>query len=233
MREKKKKKNCAAILDNFKQKCSYLRPLLSIIFPQGFRISKNIGHPTLESGGKKTVKRYLKSEKKWRKKLFLGGNIRQFSNQNVHIWDHFFPLLFPKDSESLKILYIRLREVGAKRPLKKTEKSEEKNFFCAAILDNFQTKMLISETTFFITFPQGFWISKNIGHLTSGSGGKKTFKRYLKSEPTDRHTDRQTDKSTYRKHRPRGPMLWKLDPTPKKDVGPPHQKTGSQKKNKK
>ena len=31
--------------------------------------------------------------------------------------DHFFPLLFPKDSESLKIL-----EVGAKRPLNGTSK---------------------------------------------------------------------------------------------------------------
>ena len=29
--------------------------------------------------------------------------------------DHFFPLLFPKDSESLKILDIRLWEVGSKR----------------------------------------------------------------------------------------------------------------------
>ena len=36
--------------------------------------------------------------------------------------DHFFPLLFPKDSESLKILDIRLREVGAKRPLNGTSK---------------------------------------------------------------------------------------------------------------
>ena len=45
-----------------KQKCSNVRPLLSINFPQGFRISKNIGHPTSGSGGKKTVKRYLKSE---------------------------------------------------------------------------------------------------------------------------------------------------------------------------
>ena len=45
-----------------KQKCSNLRPLLSITFPQGFRISKNIGHLTLGSGGKKTFKRYLKSE---------------------------------------------------------------------------------------------------------------------------------------------------------------------------
>ena len=45
-----------------KQKCSNVRPLLSITFPQRFRISKNIGHPTSGSGGKKTVKRYLKSE---------------------------------------------------------------------------------------------------------------------------------------------------------------------------
>ena len=92
--------------------------------------------------------------------------------------DHFLPLLFPKDSESLEILDIRLLEVGAKRRLKgtsKVEKVREKNFFfCAAILDNFQTKMFISETLLSITFPQGFRISKNIGHPTSGSGGKKT-----------------------------------------------------------
>ena len=64
------------------------------------------------------------------------------------MWDHFFPLLFPKDSESLKILDIRLREVGAKRPLNRR---------------------------------------------------------------TDRHTDTRTDISNYRKHRPRGPMLWKQE----------------------
>ena len=29
-----------------------LRPLLSSTFPQGFRISKNFGHPTSGSGGK-------------------------------------------------------------------------------------------------------------------------------------------------------------------------------------
>ena len=52
-----------------------------------------------------------------------------------------------------------------------------------------------------ITFFQGFQISKNIEHPTSGSGGKKTFKRYLKSEhthtQTDGRTDRQKDISTY------------------------------------
>ena len=50
------------ILTTSQQKCSNLRPCLTITFPQGFRISKNIGHPTLGSGGKKLFKRYLKSE---------------------------------------------------------------------------------------------------------------------------------------------------------------------------
>ena len=57
-----------------------------------------------------------------KKKLFLRGDFRPFSNENVQMLDHFFSLLFPKDSESLKILDIRLREVGAKRPLNGTSK---------------------------------------------------------------------------------------------------------------
>ena len=48
------------------------------------------------------------------------------------------------------------------------------------------------------TLPQGFRISKNIEHQTLGSGGKNTFKRYLKSEQTDKQTDRQTDGHTDR-----------------------------------
>ena len=36
--------------------------------------------------------------------------------------EHFFPLRFPKDPESLKIFDIRLWEVGAKRPLNGTSK---------------------------------------------------------------------------------------------------------------
>ena len=39
----------------FKLKFSNLRPLLSINFPQGFRISKNIGHPTSGSGAKRRL----------------------------------------------------------------------------------------------------------------------------------------------------------------------------------
>ena len=91
-----------------------------------------------------------------KKTFFLRGNLRPFPNKNVQMWDHFFPLLFAKDSESLKILDIRLREVGAKRPLNGTSKVNRQ---------------------------------------------------------TDRQTDTQRDKHmdilTYRKHRPRGPMLWK------------------------
>ena len=77
------------------------------------------------------------------------------------MWHHFFPLLFPKDSESLKILDIRLREVGAKRPL-------------------------------------------------NGTSKVNTY--------TDRQTDKHMDISTCRKHRPRGPMLWKYfdHPSPQK-----------------
>ena len=58
--------------------------------------------------------------------------------------------------------------------------------FCKA--KSATTKKLLS-----ITFLQGFRISNNIGHPTSGRGGKKTFKQYLKSEHTDRQTDGQTD----------------------------------------
>ena len=64
------------------------------------------------------------------------------------------------------------------------------------ILDNFQTKMLKSETTSSITFPKGFRISNYIGNLTSGSGGKKTFKWYLKSEHMNGQADGQTDGQT-------------------------------------
>ena len=164
------------------------------------------------------------TEKSEEKNFFLCGDFRQFSNKTVHIWDHFFPFFSPKDYESLKILDIRLREVGAKRPLKKTKnqrrskkkmkKMEKKNFFFARqILTIFKQKCSYLRPLLSITFPQGFRTLKNIGHPTSGSEGKKTVKRYLKSEQThgqtDTRTDGQTDKSTYRKHRPRGPMLWK------------------------
>ena len=66
------------------------------------------------------------------------------------------------------------------------------------IFDQFQTKVLKSETTSFTTFPQGFRISKNLGHPTLASGCKNMVKRYLKSEQTDKHTNTQTHRWTFR-----------------------------------
>ena len=57
----------------------------------------------------------------------------------------------------------------------------------------------------YITFPQGFPGSKNIGHTTSVSGGKKTVKQYLKSEHTNRQTDKQTNIWTFRLIKSIGP----------------------------
>ena len=79
----------------------------------------------------------------------------------------------------------------------KAKSSKKISLFCAAILDHFQTKMFKCDITLFHTFPRGFRISKYIGHLTLGSGGKKTVKRYLKSEQTNKQTDKQTNIWTF------------------------------------
>ena len=131
----------------------------------------------------------------------MRGDFRQLPNKNVQMLDRFFPSLFPKDSESLKILDIRLREVGAK-DLKSKKVREKKLFFARRFSTIFKQKCSYLRPRLSYTFPQGFRISKNIGHLTSGRGGKKTVKRYLKSEQTDGHTDRRThgrtDRRTFR-----------------------------------
>ena len=98
---------------------------------------------------------WTKAKSATKKNFFVRGDFRPLPNKNAQMLDLFFPLLFPKDSESLKILDIGLWEVGAKRPINGTSKvikEKKKNFFCAAILDNFQTKMFISETTSFHYF---------------------------------------------------------------------------------
>ena len=46
-----------------------------------------------------------------------------------------------------------------------------------------------------LLFPKDSESLKNIGHPTSGSGGNKTFKQYLKSEQTDKQTNRGADAS--------------------------------------
>ena len=65
---------------------------------------------------------FCKTKSAKKNNFFLSGNFRPLRNKNVQILDHFFPLLFPKDSESLRILDIQLREVGAKKTLNGTSK---------------------------------------------------------------------------------------------------------------
>ena len=105
-----------------------------------------------------------------------------------------------------KYYNIRLREVGAKRPLKRPKTEEDRKkvkkvekkklFFVTRFSTIFKQKCSNLRPLLSITFPQGFRICKNIGHPTLGSGGKKTVKRYLKSEHTHRQTDGRTDVQT-------------------------------------
>jgi hypothetical protein len=50
----------------------------------------------------------------------MSSTLTPCPTKNGPICDHFFPLRFPKDSDSLTILDSRVREVGAKRRLNGT-----------------------------------------------------------------------------------------------------------------
>ena len=67
------------------------------------------------------AKRHLnivnKERKNLWKTLFAAEIFFIILNKIVQIWDHFFPLISPNDSEYLKILDIGLYKVVAKRPL--------------------------------------------------------------------------------------------------------------------
>ena len=100
-----------------------MRPLLFIMFPQGLWKSKKFGHWT-SARGENTFKQSGKTNKKSEEKklFFCRGDFRPFLSKNVQIWDYFFPLLFPKDSEYLKSLDIGIQKVGAKSLFNKEEK---------------------------------------------------------------------------------------------------------------
>ena len=79
--------------------------------------------------------------------------------------------------------------------------SNKQTFFSAAILHPLLVKVLKSEIASYHYF------SSRIP--TMGSGGKKTFKWYLKSEETDGWTNGRTDGWTFWLNPPRGPIQWK------------------------
>ena len=106
-RKKIHKKNfsATAILHPLWEKKFYLRPLLSITFPQGFGKYKKFGDWTLGSGGIKTVKRsgkhqYQKNPAQYGKiipktNIFLRGDFTPLLVK-FQIWHHIFSLLFPQ-----------------------------------------------------------------------------------------------------------------------------------------
>ena len=163
-----------------------LNHFFPLLFPKDFESLKILDIRLWEGGVKNTVKRYLKSEKVRENNFFLRGDFRQFSNKTIHIWDHFFPLLFPKDSESLKKLDIRLWEVGAKRPSKgtsKVKKVREKNYFLRCNFRQFSNKNVhIWDHLFPLLFPKD-----------SEVGAKRLLNGTSK---VNRHTHGQTNTQT-------------------------------------
>ena len=65
---------------------------------------------------------YQLSQKKLTKKNGLPGNFTPLINKSFQTSDHFFPLLFPKDSESHIFLVHPTSGSGAKRRLNGTSK---------------------------------------------------------------------------------------------------------------
>ena len=85
------------------------------------------------------------------------GGPRIPKNPIIHR-EAWFPPCFVEQNQQKKTFFARQWgqwAVGAKRPLNVTSKVKKvggKNFFCAAIFDNFQTKMFLSEITLFHYF---------------------------------------------------------------------------------
>ena len=76
------------------------------------------------------TKKIQLSRAKFAQKLtfFARGNFTPFISTSFQIWEHFIPLLFPKDSEYLIILDIQLWEVGAKRRFNGTSKVNRRTY---------------------------------------------------------------------------------------------------------
>ena len=90
--------------------------------------------------------------------------------KRFQIWDHFFPLLFPKDSENLKSFDIELWEVGAKRRLNRINKWEGKksfkSFFWRGDFTPFMSKSFqLWDRLFPLLFPKD---SENLNSLHIG-----------------------------------------------------------------
>ena len=83
----------------YEQKFSNLRPLLSITFAQGFRISKKFGHWTLGSGGKRALKRSEQMKKNPSKTFTLSDFFL------LHLFTSFKRLLSPTSQNQMSKLF--------------------------------------------------------------------------------------------------------------------------------
>ena len=135
------------------KKFQILDHFFPLVFPKDSENLKSLDVGLWEVVTKRRLNWVNKGGGDFVKSIFCRDNFRPILSKKVQIWDHFFPVLFSKDSESLKFLDIRLWEVGAKRRLnstskvKKWRKNWKKPFSAAAILDNFWANMFKSDTT--------------------------------------------------------------------------------------
>ena len=119
-------------------------------------------------------------------------------SKSFKIWDYFILLLFPKDSKNLKKIDIALWKVGAKRLLIGVRNTNTKKN--QLIKARFAQKLTSLRDNFTPFISNGSKSLRLLDIQLWEVGAKKTFKRYLKSEQTHRHTDTHMDKSSYRKH---------------------------------
>ena len=105
------------------KKTFFFMAILELLWDHFFPLLFPIG--LQEVGAKKR----LNIMKKWKICnffFFCRSHFRPFVSNKFQIWDQFFPLLFSKDSEYIKSLYIRIGEMGANRLLKGVKNTNSK-----------------------------------------------------------------------------------------------------------
>ena len=101
--------------------------------------------------------------------FFWRGDFTPFMSKSCLIWDHFFQLLFPKDSKNLKSLDIELLELGGKKMFIQSEEKNKKfvkTFFCRGDFTPFLSKSFQIWDQFLpLLFPKDF---ENLKSLDTG-----------------------------------------------------------------
>ena len=107
-------------------------------------------------------------------------------------------ITFPQKFQKSKKFGHCTSVIGGKKTFKRNEqmkKIRKKLFSPCQFYTLYEQQFSNLRPLLSITFPQGFRISKKLGHWTSGSGGKRPLNGVRKC---DGQTDRQTDTRTSR-----------------------------------